>query len=200
MDLIAWAIQKYNPSMKHFAGHFYHIYNRGVDKRDIFVHEENYLFLLQRMYKYLPLYSTSLVAYCLMPNHYHMLLFANQDDSPGRFIQRLFNSYSQAFNIQERRSGTLFEGRAKSKLIFENEYLFQITRYIHLNPVRAGLVQKPENWAYSNYREFVGMRKSPFFDVDFFESQFGSPKEYRLFVEDEIHMEIENRVKKYYFD
>jgi putative transposase len=135
-----------------------------------------------------------------MPNHYHMLVFANRDGSLGVFIQWLFNSYSQAFNMQEKRSGTLFEGRAKSKLIFENEYLFQITRYIHLNPVHAGLVQKPENWAFSNYREFIGMRKSPLFDAEFLDTQFGTPDEYRVFVEGEIPMDTENQIKNYYFD
>jgi putative transposase len=186
--------------MKHFAGHFYHIYNRGVNKQAIFSREENYHFLVQRMQKYLRLYPISVIAYCLMPNHYHMVLFAHQDSSPGFFIQRLFNSYSQAFNMQEKRSGTLFEGRAKSKLIFENEYLYQITRYIHLNPVQAGLVQKPEDWAFSNYREFIGIRKSLSFDAEFLETQFGTPEEYRKFVEEGISLEIESRVKKYYFD
>jgi putative transposase len=190
----------YNSRKKHFAGHFYHIYNRGVNKQAIFSREENYHFLVQHMQKYLRLYPISMIAYCLMPNHYHMLLFANHDGSPGLFIQRLFNSYSQAFNMQERRSGTLFEGRSKSKLIFENDYLFQITRYIHLNPVHAGLVQKPEDWAFSNYREFIGMRKSPLFDAEFFETQFGTPDEYRLFVDGETSLNAENLIKKYYFD
>ena len=186
--------------MKHIAGHFYHIYNRGVGKQNIFVLEENFLFLLRRIGKYLPFYPISLIAYCLMPNHYHMLLFAKQDGAPGQFIQRLFNSYTQAFNLQQGRRGTLFEGRAKSKLIFEDEYLFQLTRYIHLNPVHAGLVARPEDWMFSNYREFIGMRKGLLFDAEFFETQFGSPEEYRAFAEAEIPSEIENRLGKYYFD
>jgi putative transposase len=186
--------------MRHIAGHFYHIYNRGVEKQNIFVCEENYLFLLHRSQKYLPQYPISLIAYCLMPNHYHMLLYAKQDGAPGHFIQHLFNSYTQAFNIQQGRSGTLFGGRVKSKLIFENDYLFQITRYIHLNPVRAGLVTRPEDWPFSNYREFIGMRKGLLFDAEFFETQFGSPEEYRSFVEADIPIEIEKRLGKYYFD
>ena len=129
-----------------------------------------------------------------------MLIFAKQDGAPAQFIQRVFNSYTQAFNLQQERSGTLFEGRAKSKLISENEYLFQITRYIHLNPVRAGLVSKPEDWIFSNYREFIGMRKGILFDKEFLETQFGSPQEYRSFVETEIPSGIERQLGKYYFD
>jgi putative transposase len=192
--------QGYNLVMKHIAGHYYHIYNRGVEKQNIFIRLENYHFLLNRIQKYLPSYPISLIAYCLMPNHYHFLLYAKQDGTPGQFIQRLFNSYTQAFNAEQGRSGTLFEGRAKSKLIFENEYLFQITRYIHLNPVRAGLVSKPQDWIFSNFREFIGVRKSLLFDEDFFKTQFGSPEEYRFFVEVDIPMEIESRLGKYYFD
>jgi len=135
-----------------------------------------------------------------MPNHYHFLLFAKQDGAPGQFIQRLFNSYTQAFNLQQGRSGTLFEGRAKSKLIFENEYFFQLTRYIHLYPVRARLVTRPEEWIFSNYREFIGMRKGLLFDAEFLETQFGSRGEYRSFAEAEIPLEIENRLGKYYFN
>jgi REP element-mobilizing transposase RayT len=190
----------YNFAMKYIAGHYYHIYNRGVGKQIIFFREENYLFLLRRIAKYLPFYPISLIAYCLMPNHYHMLIFAKQDGAPAQFIQRVFNSYTQAFNLQQERSGTLFEGRAKSKLISENEYLFQITRYIHLNPVRAGLVSKPEDWIFSNYREFIGMRKGILFDKEFLDTQFGSPQEYRSFVETEIPSGIERQLGKYYFD
>ncbi len=112
----------------------------------------------------------------------------------------LFNSYAQAFNLQQRRSGTLFEGRAKSKMIFEDDYLFHIIRYIHLNPVRAGLVNRPEDWDFSNYREFIGLRKGSLFDAEFLEMQFGSPQEYRAFVEAEIPAEMEKRLEKYYFD
>jgi putative transposase len=186
--------------MKHIAGHYYHIYNRGVERRNIFVSGENYFFLLRRMKEYLSAYPVALIAYCLMPNHYHLLLYAEQDGAPGHFLQRLFNSYSQAFNLQNKRKGTLFEGRAKSKMIFENDYLFHLTRYIHLNPVRAGLVAKPEEWIFSNYREFTGSRKGLLFDAEFLETQFGTPQEYQAFVEAEIPMEIERQLGRYYFD
>ena len=99
--------------MKHISGQYYHIYNRGVEKRNIFACDENY--------------------------HYHFLVRAAEDDGVSPFLQRLFNSYTQAFNKQEKRSGTLFESRAKSVLIDANSYLFHMARYIHLNPVRAGL-------------------------------------------------------------
>ncbi len=190
----------YNSSMKYFTGHYYHVYNRGSNKQNIFVRNENYHFLVHEIGKYLPIHPISRIAYCLMPNHYHILIYTRQDDAPGQFIQRLFNSYTQAFNLQQGRSGTLFEGRVKSKLTFENQYIFQIARYIHLNPVNAGLVAKPEDWIFSNYREFAGMRQGLRLDKEFLESQFGSHEEYRSFVEAEIHPETERRIRKYTCD
>jgi putative transposase len=186
--------------MKHISGQYYHIYNRGVERRRIFSSDENYRFLLRRIKEFLPEYAITFIAYCLMPNHYHFLLHPEKDGSIGPFLQRLFNSYTQAFNKQEKRSGTLFEGRAKSVPIDESSYLFHISRYIHLNPVVAGIVKKPEDWSYSNYQEFIGLRQGTLYDAAFVREQFGTPDEYRKFVEQDISMAIERKVAKYTFD
>jgi REP element-mobilizing transposase RayT len=137
----------------HLAGHYYHVYNRECNRERIFVNEGNYEFLVKRTNSFLSDYSLSVIAYCLMPKHYHFLCRPEEDDSLWRFIQRLFNSYTQAFNKQQGRSGTLFEGRAKSILVDTDDYVIHLCRYIHLNPVRAGLVMHPSQWAYSNYLE-----------------------------------------------
>ena len=186
--------------MKYIAGQYYHIYNRGVQKRKIFTSDENYRFLLRRAKEFLPKYPITFIAYCLMPNHYHFFIRAEEDGTIGPFLQRLFNSYTQAFNRQENRSGTLFEGRAKSIIIDETGYLFHIARYIHLNPVLAGLVKKPEDWQYSNYREFIGLRKGILYDAAFVREQFETPEEYRKFVEDEIPNQIMRKLEKYMLD
>ncbi len=127
----------------HQAGYYYHVYNRGCNRERLFVNDENYLFLLKRAKSYLSEYPLSVIAYCLMPNHYHFLCRPEEDDSLSRYIQRLFNSYTQAFNKQQGRSGTLFEGRYKSILVDTDEYVIHLCRYIHVNPVRAGLVRDP---------------------------------------------------------
>ena len=183
--------------MAHIAGQYYHIYNRGVEKRNIFRSNENYRFLLRHIKDFLPSYPITFIAYCLMPNHYHFLIRAEENDCIAPFIQRLFNSYTQAFNRRENRSGTLFEGRAKSKLIGENGYLFHIARYIHLNPVSAGLCRMPEDWVYSNYREFIGLRHGTLYDPAFIRTQFETPQEYRRFVENAATDQIERALKKY---
>lgn len=186
--------------MKYFAGQYYHIYNRGVEKRKIFANEENYRFLLRRIKKFLPEYPIAFISYCLMPTHYHFFVRPEKDDVVSPFLQRLFNSYTQAFNKQEKRLGTLFEGRAKSVLVDDAGYFFHISRYIHLNPVVAGLVKKPEDWQYSNYREFIGLRQGTLYEANFVREHFGSPEAYRQFVESDISEAIKRKIAKYLFD
>ena len=181
--------------MKHLAGNYYHVFNRGVDKRHIFANDGNYRFLLSKFKEYVALYSLTIIAYCLMPNHYHLLVRLEADGTLSSFIQRVFNSYVQAFNVQENRSGTLFEGRAKIKLIHRNDYFLHIPRYIHLNPVKAGLVTRPEDWPFSNYREFIGLRKGTLFSPDFVTDNYNSPQTYRAFVEEQIPPKVETYLK-----
>jgi REP element-mobilizing transposase RayT len=141
--------------------------------------------------------AVAVIAYCLMPNHYHFLLRSERDDAIGRFVQRLFNSYTQAFNRQQTRSGTLFEGRAKSILIDNEGYLIYLCRYIHLNPVVAGLVAKAEDWPYSNYLEWIGARPGTLVDRDFMCSYFANAEEYRTFIEETIEESVARSLTKY---
>jgi len=143
----------------HLAGHYYHVYNRGCNRQHIFANDGNYRFLLRRAKSFLVDYSLSVIAYCLMPNHYHFLLRPNKDGELSRFVQRLFNSYTQAFNKQQ--------GRAKNILVDTDEYIVHLCRYIHLNPVKAGLVAHPGEWPYSNYLEWVERRRGTLVDRAF---------------------------------
>jgi REP element-mobilizing transposase RayT len=184
--------------MKHYADQYYHVYNRGVNKLPIFINEGNYTFLLQRIKRYLPDNNLVFVAYCLMPNHYHFLIRVEEDDQLSPFLRRLFSSYTQAFNRQQNRSGTLFESRAKSKLVDEYRYVIHLARYIHLNPVKANLVNAPEDWPYSNYREWIGVRSGTLYAPEFVKANFFEPREYKKFVMSEISSDIENNVSRYY--
>jgi putative transposase len=186
--------------MKHLAGHYYHIYNRGVNRKEIFACNENYRFLLRRINQFVHGYAVRFIAYCLMPNHYHFLLRVESDGAISPFIQRLFNSYTQAFNRQQRRSGTLFEGRPKSKLVDDEKYVLHLARYIHLNPVRKGLVDHPRDWPYSNYREWVGIRAGKLYDPEFVQAYFPNPKLYEDFVLSEISAGLETQLSKYYLE
>ncbi len=90
--------------------HFYHIFNRGANKQPIFLSDANYEFLLKRVKKYAKRDNISVIAYCLMPNHYHFLLRQDSDVPISDWMQSIFYSYSKAFNVMHGRAGTLFEG------------------------------------------------------------------------------------------
>ncbi|MFH2037801.1 MAG: transposase [Chloroflexota bacterium] len=124
---------------------YYHIYNRGAGKGKIFFNNGNYAYLLQLMIQHHQTHGATVIAYCLMPNHYHFLLKQETDKPLSKFIQVLFNAYVQAVNIQQERTGTLFEGRFRHKCVEKWEYLMILCKYIHLNPVKARLVNQPED-------------------------------------------------------
>ncbi len=153
-------------------GNYYHIYNRGANRERIFFNADNYLYCLRLMKKHLRRCQIIVIAYCLMPNHYHFLLRQDGDISLAKAIGSLFNAYVLAVNRQQERSGTLFEGRFEAVHVDKESYLLHLCRYIHANPVKAGLVADPGEWPYSNYLEWVGERPGTLVDREFVETYF----------------------------
>lgn len=115
----------------------------------------------------------TLVAYCLMPNHFHLML-QPQDDDLSHHMQLFGISYTKAINKRYDRVGALFQGQFRAKRIDRNEYLLHLSRYIHLNPVQAGLVKRPEDWAFSSYREYLGLRQGKLPKPDIVLAQFAA--------------------------
>jgi hypothetical protein len=119
-----------------------------------------------------------------MPTHYHFLVQSEARVQASKFVQTTFNAYSQAFNKQEQRSGTLFESRAKFKQIKTDVYVLQLSRYIHLNPVEAGMVSRPEDWDFSNYQMCIAKQDSNRTgNHGFLLDYFTNPIQYKEFVE-----------------
>jgi len=143
--------------------------------------DKNYIYLIELMTKKIKKYNVKVVAYCLMPNHYHFLISTVDKIQISKYIQSCFNSYVQAFNKQQSRKGPLFESKVKIKIIDKEEYLIHICRYIHLNPVKAKLVKNIEDWKFSNYLEWIAKRKSILFDSEFFDTYFKNPADYKEF-------------------
>jgi putative transposase len=163
-------------------GMVYHIYNRGAHKVTIFKEQANYLFVLSKIKKYCRENQLSLIAYCLMPNHYHFLVRQDGNEAAGNLPQSVFNSYTKAYNKKYEHSGTLFEGRFRAKAIQSKSHLLHLCRYIHGNPVKDGLVADPADWPYSNYLEWIGEREGTLVDREFIQSQFENAGEYKKFL------------------
>jgi putative transposase len=164
------------------SNHYYHVFNRGVNKQAIFFEEDHFSICLRLIHKYLSVYSVKLFTWCLMPNHYHFILWTELENGISRFVQVVFNAYVQSLNKRIERKGPLFEGRFKHVLIDEQTYLMQLCRYIHLNPVKAGLVQKPGEWAFSDYLEWTGKRRLGLTKANMIKDCFGGFREYETFV------------------
>lgn len=140
------------------ASSVYHIYNRGNNRGEIFFSRENYLFFLRKIRNHI-LPHADVLAYCLMPNHFHLLVFTKdcfQATSFSKDIQVMLRSYTRAINNQEGRTGSLFQQNTKFKLLRDPLLCFH---YIHQNPLKAGLVQRMEDYEMSSFTDYSGLRK-----------------------------------------
>ncbi|MDU0369656.1 transposase [Hymenobacter endophyticus] len=143
--------------------HLYHIYNRGNNQQRIFFTPEHYLFFLRKIRTHVVPHA-QILAYCLMPNHFHFLVLSSPSPQEQHPLLPAFGtvlgSYAQAINQQRQRTGSLFQAKTKARLLSfdEADYPRTCFHYLHQNPVRAGLVRSLEEWPYSSYRDYAGYR------------------------------------------
>ncbi|WP_038055865.1 transposase [Thermodesulfobacterium hydrogeniphilum] len=191
-------------------GKIYHVYTKSIAGFKIFLNDADYRRILKllRFYQFNPkikfsyyerlknkiknYYNQSksknplvnIIAYCIMPTHIHLVLEELSEMGISEYMRKVLDSYTRYFNKKIKRKGPLWEGRIKKVPVLSDEQLLHLTRYVHLNPTSAGLVEKPEDWKYSSYREYIGLEDkriciiNKFFDF--------SKKEYKKFVEDRI--------------
>ena len=143
------------PRRIQFEGAFYHIYNRGVEKRPIFMEERDRKAFLQFLADAVAVFHLRLIAYCLMENHYHLFLQTLKANLQSA-MQTLQGKYSQYINFRYDRVGPLFQGRYNSRLVHAEQYALILTRYIHRNPLEAGLVQQMADYPWSSYPCYTG--------------------------------------------
>jgi len=174
-------------------GEFYHIYNRGADKRNLFTSDHDYQRFLQSLYlanapeqfvvrdlvRLFPsVYEiekqselVAIGAYCLMPNHFHLLVTPRVDGGITKFMSKLMTGYSMYFNKKYERTGTLYEGPFKAKHASYDEYLKYLYAYIHLNPLKLMTVTDAthtkettvrflEQYQYSSLPDYVGISRA----------------------------------------
>jgi putative transposase len=168
-----------------FPGSIYHLYNRGNNKQSIFLEPENYRFFLCRLTTALKEAEVESLAHCLMPNHYHVLVRLQNEMDFSNVLRSFTSSYVKSFNKWHGRIGHLFQGNTRAKLVDNDGFLVHVCRYVHLNPVIAGLVELPEQWEYSDYRQWTGENApATMANVSLRRLFFSTGDEYRRFVLD----------------
>ena len=181
-------------------GHYYHFYNRGNNRQTIFFERDNYLYFLKGIKRYLRDNAT-IIAYCLMPTHYHILARVKPPTSETQTseflknsevwnaattsaeistaLMRLSVSYTKAINKRFNRVGTLFQGQFKGKPVKSDKHLLNLCVYIHANPVKDGLATQPEDWEFSNYLEWLQLREGTLVDRQFITTNFETAEDYK---------------------
>jgi putative transposase len=175
------------------ADSFYHVYARGHSKHKIFLHEDDYLFFLSLLERYLSSEEATnsvgipypnfykkveLNAFCLMPNHFHLLIYQHHSGALSSFMSSVMTSYSRYFNAKYRRSGSLFESRFRASIISDEAYLEHISRYIHLNP------RQWRDYEYSSLPYYLQRVEVSWLQPDRIKNIFSGPDEYLQFMND----------------
>ncbi len=170
-----------------FHGAFYHVTSRGNEHKPVFKDEQDREKFLEYLESATERYDAIIHAFCLMDNHYHILLETPSGNLP-QIMRHINGAYTTYFNVKRDRSGHLFQGRYKAILVEKNEYAKELSRYIHLNPVRAKMVGTPGEYDWSSYKYYIGKKKTPeWLQTDFILKFFGrkaveSRRRYKKFV------------------
>jgi len=175
-----------------FLGAFYHVLARGNNKQVVFKDEQDYKVYISRIKRYQKRYNFILYAYVLMPNHVHLLIETGAMPL-SKIMQGIQQSYTIYFHKKYNSVGHLFQGRYKAILCEREMYLLELVRYIHLNPVRAGLVDNPDDYAWSSHPVYLGYCNQDFVNKDFIlimfsEAECSAKNLYHKFIRDGLNI------------
>ena len=190
------------PLRLELEGAFYHITARGNERKNIYTGQADYLKFLEYLRETKKKFGILIHGYVLMTNHYHLLI-ETPEANLSRAMHHINGSYTNYINIKKKRCGHLFQGRYKSILVDRDSYLMQLSRYVHLNPVRAGLVQRPADYHYSSYQVFTSAKSDDIVTDDMILGMMDEDKKkartkYRVHVEAAIGLEMESPLKTLY--
>jgi len=184
-----------------YPGAFYHITARGNEQKDIFRDDKDRQRFLEYLETAVGRYKAVIHVYCLMSNHYHLLL-TTPEGNLSQIMRHINGGYTTWFNKRHNRFGHLFQGRYKAILVDADPYAGELSRYIHLNPVRAGMVRKPEQYQWSSYAAYISTAKTPrWLTTDWLLQYFGqkpaaAKNVYAFFVNAAIGTEEEDPLKE----
>ena len=161
---------------------FYHVTSRGDDRKKIYISEYDYKKFFEYLLTAKEKFKFHLYAWCLMTNHYHLFLETLQPNL-SRIMQYINTSYTAYYNAKRRRCGHVFQGRYKSILVDQEAYFLELTRYIHLNPVKAKVVTSPGKYHWSSYKGYLNRKGDGYIDKDRIKQYLNmSSNQYRRFV------------------
>ncbi|WJW75450.1 transposase [Thiohalobacter sp. IOR34] len=164
------------PLRLEFAGALYHVTARGDRREDIYLDDEDRRDFLVLLGEVCNRYNWLVHAYCLMSNHYHLLV-ETPDGNLSRGMRQLNGVYTQRFNRRHGRVGHVYQGRYKGILVQKGTYLLELARYVVLNPVRAGMVAEAGQWPWSSFRASIGEESAPaWLETDWLLAQFGETR------------------------
>ena len=179
-----------------YPGALYHVMNRGGARQKIFVDRQDYQAFLKTIGEIHERWGVELFAYCLMGNHYHICL-RTPEANLSRVMRHLDGLYTQRFNRMHRRDGALLRGRYKAIVVDKDTYLAQVVRYIHLNPLEAGLVREPDRYEWSSHWLYLKPKQAPkWLRIEEVMSEFGSVAAFHGFVLEGNEQALEEFYKK----
>ncbi|MCP4164329.1 MAG: hypothetical protein GY759_00355 [Chloroflexi bacterium] len=170
------------PRPRFSAGTYFQFFNRGRSRLSICHNKHDYLNIQQRLKYYSRALNLTMIAYCLMPNHYHFLVRQEDEKAAGLLPQRIFNGYAKWYNHRYDHSGTIFEGEYRVDEIAEQHHLLHLCRYFHANPVKDGIISEVSAWGVSNYLEWIEGRNGTLVDRSFVSEHFVTPSDYVAYV------------------
>lgn len=186
-----------NRHMRLLTGHIYHLFNRGNHRAIVFHERRDYLHFLRKLRDLLKEYPVTLIAYCLMPNHYHLLMRQDGNNGISDLMHAFGTSLSKTYNAKYETVGSLFQGRFRDSHVGDQAYLKLVARYIHRNPVKDKLCRAPEDWEYSNYCDVIGARAGKLCDFSSVLAGFANDVTvYREFVLDPLADDWEPRLMR----
>ncbi|MCK4654895.1 MAG: hypothetical protein KAU01_10675 [Candidatus Cloacimonetes bacterium] len=176
---------------------YFHIYNHTVENLLLFREDADYLNCLNRFKKKVSTYPASVFSYCLMPIHYHFFIRQDSEKPIYRIFNDVFAGYVQYYNRKYERKGVLFQNPLQHRILENNDYALKLSLYIHHNPIKAGLINSPEEWKYSNYLEATNKRNSILFSNDILNNNDISLEEYEKLMNEYKKSEIEKEIDEY---
>ena len=168
-------------------GQYYHIYNRGNNKEDIFIEEKNYNYFLLKMKEYL-IPIAEVYAYCLLKNHFHVVLkIKDKEQIAEKYLEKIhlpfsnfFNSYSKSINKTYDRTGVLFQEHLQRNKILDENYLKQLIVYVHLNPLKHKFSKSFEDYKHSSYKTYFSSKETSI-ERDFIIEMFGGLENFKFY-------------------